>query len=142
MRIIVPVDGAAQANHAVAHAVSLAKGRQDAEIILVNVQSRETLEVSDIAGVISADADKAAAAHQSKKALRRAIGLCREANVKFETRAELGPVAETIVRIAHRLKADQIVMGTRGLGALRGLLLGSVATRVIQLATIPVTLVK
>ncbi len=120
MRIIVPVDGAAQANHAVAHAVSLAKGRQDAEIILVNVQSRETLEVSDIAGVISADADKAAAAHQSKKALRRAIGLCREANVKFETRAELGPVAETIVRIAHRLKADQIVMGTRGLGALRG----------------------
>jgi nucleotide-binding universal stress UspA family protein len=142
MKIIVPVDGSAAANHAVAHAVSLASGRPDAEIVLVNVQSRETLEVSDIAAVISVNADKEVAAHQSKKAVRRAITLCREADVKFETRAELGPVAETIVRIARHLNADQIVMGTRGLGALRGFLLGSVATRVAQMAKIPVTLVK
>ena len=142
MRIVVPVDGSTAANHAVGFAVSLARGRPDTEIVLLNVQSRETLEVSDIAAVITADADRETAARQSKRALRRPTTLCRGAAVKFETRAELGPIAETIVRIAHHLKADQIVMGTRGLGALRGLFLGSVATKVVQLARIPVTLVK
>jgi nucleotide-binding universal stress UspA family protein len=125
VRIIVAVDGSTAANHAVAHALSLARDRPDTEIILLNVQSRETLEVSDIAAVITAGADREVAAHQSKKALRRPIGLCREAAVKFETRAELGPIAETI-----------------GLGALRGLFLGSVTAKVLQLARMPVTLVK
>ena len=55
---------------------------------------------------------------------------------------EASPSAETIDRIARETMADQIVMGTRGLGRLRGLLLGSVATPVVHLADIPVTLVK
>lgn len=142
VRIIVPVDGSSPAVHAVAHAVSLAGDSSDAEIILVNVQSPETLEVSDISAVISAATDSEAAARQSKNALRRPIGLCRKGAVKFEVRAELGPIAQTITRLARQLDADQIVMGTRGLGALRGLILGSVATEVVRLATIPVTLVK
>jgi nucleotide-binding universal stress UspA family protein len=33
-------------------------------------------------------------------------------------------------------------MGTRGLGALAGLALGSVATKVVHLAEVPVTLVR
>jgi nucleotide-binding universal stress UspA family protein len=142
MKIVVPVDGSAAANHAVAHALSLVIGRDDSEIILLNVQSREMLDVSDISAVMSADADRETAARQSKRALQRAIRLCRGAAVKFEVRAELGPIAETITRVASQLKADQIVMGTRGLGALRRLMLGSVATKVIELARMPVTLVK
>ena len=49
---------------------------------------------------------------------------------------------ETIVAFAEDVGADEIVMGTRGLGGLAGLLLGSVATEVISLAKVPVTLVK
>jgi nucleotide-binding universal stress UspA family protein len=142
VKIIVPVAGSASANRAVEHALGLAGKSTDAEIILVNVQNQQTLEVSDVSAVISADDDREAAAHQSKKALRRAIGLCRKAEVQFEALAELGPVAETVARLARELKADQIVMGTRGLGALRGLVLGSVAANVIRLAEIPVTLIK
>jgi nucleotide-binding universal stress UspA family protein len=33
-------------------------------------------------------------------------------------------------------------MGTRGLGGVRGLLLGSVTTQLLHLADVPVTLVK
>jgi nucleotide-binding universal stress UspA family protein len=33
-------------------------------------------------------------------------------------------------------------MGTRGMGGVRGLILGSVATQVVHLASVPVTLVK
>jgi nucleotide-binding universal stress UspA family protein len=142
VRIIVPVDGSAPAIHAVEHALALAGNPPGGEIILVNVQNQETLEVSDVSAVISADADREAAARQSNQALRRAIGLCRKAKVEFAARAELGSVAETVARLARELKADQIVMGTRGLGALGGLVLGSVATNIVRLADVPVTLVK
>lgn len=37
---------------------------------------------------------------------------------------------------------DVIVMGTRGMGALGNLALGSTATKVVHLADVPVTLVK
>ena len=35
-----------------------------------------------------------------------------------------------------------IVMGTRGLGSIQGLLLGSVAMKVVHLAEVPITLLK
>jgi nucleotide-binding universal stress UspA family protein len=47
-----------------------------------------------------------------------------------------------IARFARERGCDQILMGTRGLGAIGSLLLGSVATKVIHLADVPVLLVK
>jgi nucleotide-binding universal stress UspA family protein len=142
MRILVSVDGSASANRAAAYALLLADGRADAEITLVNVQNQRTLDTSDISSVMSVGADTDLAVDQSEKALRKAIQLCRNAQVKFDARSAFGPTAETIIRIAREVKADQIVMGTRGLGPLRGLALGSVSTKVVRLSRIPVTLVK
>ncbi|MBV8739234.1 MAG: universal stress protein [Alphaproteobacteria bacterium] len=61
---------------------------------------------------------------------------------RYETLSELGSIAETISRLSHELQTDQIVMGTRGHDAVRRILLGSVATKVVQLVSVPVTLVK
>jgi nucleotide-binding universal stress UspA family protein len=47
-----------------------------------------------------------------------------------------------IANLARRLRCDSIVMGTRGMTALGNLVLGSLATRVVHLAGVPVTLVK
>jgi nucleotide-binding universal stress UspA family protein len=44
--------------------------------------------------------------------------------------------------VAEEQRVDGIVMGTRGLGPVKGLVLGSVANKVIHLAEVPVTLVK
>jgi nucleotide-binding universal stress UspA family protein len=142
MRILVPVDGSAASLRALHHALSLVKGREDAELVLLNVQSRDTLDVSDFTAVVSAGSDRALAARQSETALKRAVAACRNSEVRFETRAELGPVAETIDRIAREVDADQIVMGTRGLGKIGRLFLGSIAAEVTRLAAVPVTLVK
>lgn len=142
MQILVPVDGSARANRAVAYALLLAGGRADAAITLVNVQNAGTLDISDVSSVMSVATDKELAVQQSRKALRRAVRLCQDAQATFTIRTAIGPTAETINRIAHEMKADQIVMGTRGFGALRGLVLGSVAAGVVRLARVPVTLVK
>lgn len=63
------------------------------------------------------------------------------ANVAYDVQKRVGPVAETIVSVANAAAADLIYMGTRGMSALANMALGSVATRVLHLATIPVVLV-
>ena len=140
MKLLVPVDGSVAAYRAVIHALWLAQGRPGSRIVLVNVQNRQTLGLSDI-DVAERD-DKDVASRRSQKALRNSIKACEAAGIPFEARAEFGPICETIIRIAHEIRADQIVMGTRGLGRVSGLLLGSVATAIIHAANIPVTLVK
>jgi nucleotide-binding universal stress UspA family protein len=50
--------------------------------------------------------------------------------------------AESIMEVATNNKCDLIIMGTRGLGGLKGLLLGSQIQKVISLSTIPVLAVK
>jgi nucleotide-binding universal stress UspA family protein len=142
LKILVAIDGSAASLRAADHAVSLLRRGGGGEIALVNVQGPETLDVSDISAVMSIAADRERAEAQAKTALNKAVELCRKAGVVFTTRIEIGPIAETIARLAREIDADQIVMGTRGLGAIRRLVLGSTAGEVVRLAEIPVTLVK
>ncbi|MNU09423.1 Universal stress protein G [compost metagenome] len=51
-------------------------------------------------------------------------------------------MAAQVSEFADRLGCDTVVMGTRGLGSFTGMLLGSVATRVIHEVSVPVLLVK
>jgi nucleotide-binding universal stress UspA family protein len=53
-----------------------------------------------------------------------------------------GPAADAILRVAETRAADLIVMGTRGLGSLQELLLGSVSDKVIREAHCPVMVVR
>lgn len=47
-----------------------------------------------------------------------------------------------IVEVAEKINASEIVMGCRGLTGLSRLILGSQAERVIQISSVPVTIVK
>ena len=64
-------------------------------------------------------------------AVDAAVMLLDAAKVNFVPQVLIGPVAETIARIALEQNCDGIVMGTRGLGAVAGALLGSVMTGVV-----------
>jgi len=76
------------------------------------------------------------------KALKEATEKSEAASVRFETFLRMGAIAETIAQVAREKSIDHIVMGARGLGSIQGLLLGSVATKVIHLAEVPITLIK
>jgi len=53
-----------------------------------------------------------------------------------------GHPGELVARTAKEQGCSAIVMGTRGLGDLENVFVGSTAYKVIQLAEMPVTLVK
>ena len=53
-----------------------------------------------------------------------------------------GHVAKCILELADEEKADIIIMGSRGLGLLKGVLIGSVSQKVVEESKIPVMVVK
>ncbi|MNY53737.1 Universal stress protein family protein [compost metagenome] len=64
------------------------------------------------------------------------------AGLAHQTYPLLGNVAEQVHETVKRVGCDTVVMGTRGLGSFSGLLLGSVANRVIHEVSVPIVLVK
>lgn len=139
-KILLPVDGSAGSAHAARHVAGLATLVPGLEVHLVNVQPpandwmvRRMLKAEELADM---EREWAEAALGPAREILRSAGLaCTEHVVQ-------GEVAQAIARLATELGCDQIVMGTRGQSALSGLLLGSVAIKVLHLAEVPVTLVK
>ena len=64
------------------------------------------------------------------------------AGVAYQARILVGPVAETLVKHAEDKRCDLIYIGTRGMSEIGKALVGSTATKVLHISTIPVLLVK
>lgn len=74
--------------------------------------------------------------------VKRTAELLKPAGVNTSTHIVEGESAQTIVDVANKLGVDQIVLGARGLGRIRGMVMGSVSQKVVQLSTCPVTIIK
>jgi nucleotide-binding universal stress UspA family protein len=61
--------------------------------------------------------------------------------LKAEIMVCVGEPGETIAKMARQKHCGEIVLGSRGLGNLKSLVLGSVTTKVIHAARVPVTVV-
>lgn len=84
---------------------------------------------------------------EGETAMRSARARLDDADIAYTSHVEVGDVALTIARYVRALHCDQVIMGTRGLGSsgvaeIAALLLGSIATKVLHLVEVPVTLVK
>jgi nucleotide-binding universal stress UspA family protein len=65
-----------------------------------------------------------------------------DTGTSIKTQILEGPPAEAILSIADVRKIDLIIMGTRGLGRLSGLILGSQSLKVVAHSNCPVLLVR
>jgi nucleotide-binding universal stress UspA family protein len=146
-RIIVAVDGSAPSRRAVDLAADLA-GKYDAEIVLVTVVPDFAPifdpAVGEYARVEHLQAPKSEyglAAAQS--ALDGAERAAQENGVaRISTALAFGDPAKEIVAAAKKKGADLVVIGSRGFGRLKGLVLGSVAQKVLGHAPCPVLIVR
>jgi nucleotide-binding universal stress UspA family protein len=106
---------------------------------LLNVQN---ISAMDLTGATMGSDWQEAASQASAKALKEAIGKAEAAGIAFKNIVRTGQTAEAIAQAARDEGIKHIVMGTRGLGSIQGLLLGSVAMKVVHLAEVPITLLK
>lgn len=79
---------------------------------------------------------------QSEAVVQAAKAELGVANGEIHTEVLEGPAAEAILSVAKTRGIDLIVMGTRGLSSLSGLLLGSQSQKVVAQADCPVLLVR
>ena len=141
LKLLIAVDGSPHARRAVEAVARLASLGVPLEVHLVNV--REPFVFYGEVPIYNADeieaVQQAAQAQLLASAQSDALALALPVR---SVKGVLGQPAGEIVRVAHELGADQIVMGTHGRGAVGSLFLGSVAQRVAHLTRVPLLLVK
>lgn len=141
MKLLIAIDGSDQSRRAIEAAARLGKQGVGIDAVLLNVREGPVyygeLPALDFESL-------ARSLHQQQQTLlEAALAHARNSGLAtLSTQAAEGQPAQEIVRVAGECGADCIVMGTRGMNALGGLLLGSVAQRVVHLAAMPVMLVK
>ncbi len=135
--VLVPVDGSTGSQRALALACRRAEAGVAGAVIAVNVQAPMPTGRFTPAADIRQHQQR-----MSEEVFRKVQRVARRAKAPVTTRMVIGLPADAILREAKRSRAGEIIMGTRGLGKLGGLLLGSVAMKVVQLAEVPVTLVR
>jgi nucleotide-binding universal stress UspA family protein len=142
MKILVPVDGSPASLRALKLAIEQVRSPAAGTVLLINVQNLATAGLTDGAGIMPPSWIEQEEARIGREIVKEPAAICEQAGVPHMVRMERGGIATTIDRVAREEHVDHIVMGTRGLGGVRGLLLGSVATQVLQLVDVPVTFVK
>jgi len=140
LRVLLAVDGSPHATRATAYVCALQEAGVPLTVHLLNVQPR--VVSGNVRRFISQAEINAYFRKQGEIALRSASRLLDRAGVKYQSYINAGPLAEAIVNVARERRCTRIVMGTRGLGTVTGLVLGSVTYGVVHLAETPVTLVK
>jgi len=137
--ILVPVDGSDHALHALNVACDLAQ-KYGAALRLIHAYPPIFTE-----GLMSSDDIEAVIATRARAGdaiLQRAVEHIKGRTTDVTTELREASDAEAILEEAETHHCDLIVMGTRGLGRLAGLLLGSVSQKVVQHAKCPVLLVR
>ena len=138
--ILVPVDGSESAKRAVKAAIEAVKLINGAKLHLLTV--RPPILSGNVTRFISAEALNDYYQDEGRKALESAKELLDNAGLAYEEKIEIGQAAVCIADYVKEHQINQIIMGTRGLGSVTGLVLGSVATKVLSLVDVPVTLVR
>jgi nucleotide-binding universal stress UspA family protein len=141
-KVLIAYDGSEPSKRALQYVIDFsAYLARPLEVHVINVQNGPVIYGDYVTGdMIEQINDGLLAA--AGRLLSEAGAQLAAANVTYETHPAIGNVAEQIEAAVKQLSCDTVVMGTRGLGSIGGLLLGSVANRVIHDVSVPIVLIK
>lgn len=145
-RILVAVDGSKNAQRALETAVDMSKGLE-AELRVAHVVNVPGMlwSVGIPGSVVPTGAIEEDAEKVGRQLVAKAVEFAKAqgvASAKGETVTKLASPAQGIVELAEGNGADVIVIGTRGMGGFKKLLLGSVANSVLHYAHCSVLVVR
>ena len=141
LKLLIAIDGSDHARHAVEAAGRLARELADVQVLLFHVRELPIV-YGDLPAFDYEAVEQSTRDHQSKLLAEAQAQALHCGLTQVETLAGEGAVAAEIARVASERAVDHIIIGTHGRNALAGLVMGSVAQRVVHLAKVPVLLVK
>jgi nucleotide-binding universal stress UspA family protein len=141
MKILLPVDGSANAQRAVDHVIKFISAlKETPQLLLLNVQWN--VAAGNVKLLINQQTIEDYYREQGMVAFQVARATLDASGLPYKYHISVGTPAEAIAQYAHEEGVDQIVMGRHGQGAVKTLLLGSVVNKVLHLASHPVLLIK
>ncbi len=142
MKLLVCTDGSEHSQKALEKASILASGPFVEEVALIHVYDGKIDLASTSWGgrdyaITEEDIRRLKEMHEEEKNKRKIIlqdaqKVFEEKNIKVHALLKEGHPSHTIVEVAEEEGYDLIVIGSRGLGGLKKLLLGSVSNAVVQ----------
>lgn len=142
LKILLAVDGSETATRATQKLVETAGWfKEPLEIELVTVHL-PLPQVGGFAGsVVSHDMVEKYYSEEGGKSLAPARKLLDAAGIRYVPHILIGEIAQSLVGHVQKTGCQMLYMGTRGMSAMSNLMVGSVATKVLHLCTVPVVLV-
>lgn len=137
-RILLAVDGSEHAIHATRKAAELARCMNSVELRVVVAYDPIPLYLGEPNLQVVITNRKG----EAEEILNTAVTELGELPCTIHTEIIEGDPASAIIEVAKVRQSDIIVMGSRGLGRLAGLLLGSTSQKVVSHAPCPVLIVR
>ncbi len=137
-KILVPTDFSPFSQRAIDYGAFVAE-RFEAKIVLIHVIESAAYSVTDTMIVVNHEAALKATAEALMENLEKQ---CIEKGMAVTTRVVSGTPYREIIKEAEQEEADLIIIGTHGRTGLERFLLGSVAEKVVRLATCSVLTVR
>ncbi len=135
--IVVALDGSKFSLKALDYSCQLAE-KHDSKLILLHAFH----STSDLRGSEGFNQMVGKRKQKGEEIIKDACKRLGQTSFEVEENLLEGPAAEAIVSVVEARKADLVVMGTRGMGSLKGLLFGSVSTKVTHYSPCSVLVVR
>jgi len=141
MKVLVPVDGSENSMRAVDYVLNMVKTNPTVEVTLLAVACHyDALYLAD--SFVGEEVPNQECKDLFAGRLYIAKKIFDDAGVPVTAELLAGDPGKVIVSYVEEKGIDKVVMGSRGLGPLMGMVLGSVTHKVLNSVRVPMTIIK
>lgn len=139
MKILIPNDGSEPARRALEYALKMAKSHKTIDLTILTVACSDFALGRD--AIFNPEELISSCQAHFNLSLEKAKAMFENEGVNVNTILASGDPAGVIIDMVNNQGFEKVIMGTRGLSRISGLLLGSVSSKVLNNVKVPVTLI-